>query len=806
MIDFEGCDVMKFKMFLSWTLMFLVLINFANAEYCFQEQANVSTTCGGLNTGSYNESAPTNGYWRDGSYDDLNTTLSSGLYLYVNYTLPYSAIGGYVQEKHYAYLVTETKNWSSYYCWNSSSINDVLQLRYSQQVHSGYYYIDIHCMRNNEWFLFRSIGGSAVLPDMAYNRIYEESMWWDIGAAGLNISVFDSNTHTEIYNWTITISNSTTTYSNILQTNPSFYNWSIIPRGPVTITISDGLSTIYYQNYTNTSTYIDNNKYIPLSVYLVEKTNNNATITSSNGLSFLQGVSNTISCSALSGPTSLYINSVNVSQPYTFKPTAGIYTVMCESYETDIYAPDTETQTITVTNSGYGCTDNTTYAFSTPISPTGTYLTLNFTGLAENNIVKSDLSDVYVTAPATINITDGFFVTVNTTGISNFTAYFGNYFAYNIYEYGVLSENISNIDANSQNNPYYVLSFIDEMSGEENLPQNSNASLISIYCNHGVSTTSLNDSHILVSSFERLDEIKTTISYSSSEIYSRNIHIDDDVEYRYVYLPDATQYQVVQLLMDIVDTTGLFSSGDLIVRKNINGNQEIITENTFDVESKVIVYLINGEKYMIYVDSGDDIRSIGYLYVDTVDLTKTIYIGDVYTTNSSYQNISYSLELINNDTISLSYIDNAGVTSSVEFYVYNYTDGALLYSASTTNHSIINFNYVVPDTDGQYQANVKIHHPLFGENTISITQLFQLGEILPEIFLSDEWMLRIVVFFLSLVPLYFGAKHGGTGAIVFVVCAMVFAFFEWFEISMAVLIIALVLAIFSKMTEERRVE
>ena len=63
----------------------------ATTEWCFQETANISTSCGGLSTGTYRFT----GDWSntvhlfDGLYNTQGTSLTDSSFFYINYSKPH---------------------------------------------------------------------------------------------------------------------------------------------------------------------------------------------------------------------------------------------------------------------------------------------------------------------------------------------------------------------------------------------------------------------------------------------------------------------------------------------------------------------------------------------------------------------------------------------------------------------------------------------------------------------------------------------------------------------------------------------
>ena len=371
----------------------------------------------------------------------------------------------------------------------------------------------------------------------------------------------------------------------------------------------------------------------------------------------------------------------------------------------------------------------------------------------------------------------------------------------------------------SEINPYVELTFVDERTGDVQLPPSANHTLY-LYCTNGISTHNITSDRMLVATNTQLDELKAQVQYSVTEIYNRNYLVRSNVESKNIYLVDANKDQVVQLLISLQDATGDFDNSVLKAKKYVEGTLYTITEHYFDAEDKVIAYLINADKYSLYIDNGIEERSVGDLNVDSVDLTKTLSIGEILVTNRTLGNLTWSLTNIS-DSISFSYIDWSGMTSSAEMYVY-YENDTLLYYTSSNNKSRINFVYTVPNVSLYYKVNVKIHHYTFGLNTIDLWYVppFGLeGGTFPyplafplsgtiEGFGDDEttsWANFAGVLIVIGTAMTFSAVAGPVGAIVGVLVAAVFLGFGWWSGSIVLIGIALILGVLNKMNKDRRV-
>lgn len=159
------------------------LINGAlqGTQHCYQETANVSTSCGGLSTGTYEcagsfQAGCTGGY--DGNYSTgiARTVDSEGSsYIYENYT----KTTGSINESKYNYKGYGSNSSGDYYdipqsCWDFN--NDMLSFRLESAKSGATYSNTAYCMNSTDWeqIIQFSAGGAQ----SAYRIVYEAAMNW----------------------------------------------------------------------------------------------------------------------------------------------------------------------------------------------------------------------------------------------------------------------------------------------------------------------------------------------------------------------------------------------------------------------------------------------------------------------------------------------------------------------------------------------------------------------------------------------------------------------------------------------------
>lgn len=218
------------KGFINLTLIY----NEAYEKICYQESANVSTACGGMNTGGYdNGLSPAGG---DGSvlYDGNWGTGAAGygggqIILRVNYTKPLGAINTSL------WLVKDTggeANLSVANCWNTYI--DKIELRASSD---GGTSITWQCRNKSLDFEELRLAAGA-------GTGYEEAMNWNITSYATNVSVNIGNNK---FNFTGQLQN---IYTNLASYINSYLSGCSYSGGycqvPINFTLNNG--TLNYDN------------------------------------------------------------------------------------------------------------------------------------------------------------------------------------------------------------------------------------------------------------------------------------------------------------------------------------------------------------------------------------------------------------------------------------------------------------------------------------------------------------------------------------------------------------------------------
>lgn len=201
--------------------MLVGIISIANASiipnWCYQEFANQTSSCGGLDTGLYEIT----GSWDDGPYiiDGNWTTYSNAskitsAELFINYTKhpdstgaiwTYRDINGYLNET----IIQD--------CWDV--YNDTLRLMISKGFRDDY--LDYWCYNGTDWYKLTCCTTTPMI-------LYEEAIYWNTSYDVPDITIY-SPTNTRYYTTSILV------------------NW--------TATDKDGISEMIWNNGTTNFTY-----------------------------------------------------------------------------------------------------------------------------------------------------------------------------------------------------------------------------------------------------------------------------------------------------------------------------------------------------------------------------------------------------------------------------------------------------------------------------------------------------------------------------------------------------------------------
>ena len=151
--------------------------------YCYQETANVSTSCGGLSTGSYEVYGDAwiggEGNLYDGNlatYANSQGGVGSIAYLNITYDKPNSYNNATWKVKDYDNTVNLTIPPN---CWDYHSDKIVLMVRSTNSQSGNSFKNVIWSCYDGTWNQLRLVGETSGIPGGGNNIVYEEAIFWE---------------------------------------------------------------------------------------------------------------------------------------------------------------------------------------------------------------------------------------------------------------------------------------------------------------------------------------------------------------------------------------------------------------------------------------------------------------------------------------------------------------------------------------------------------------------------------------------------------------------------------------------------
>lgn len=605
---------------------------------------------------------------------------------------------------------------------------------------------------------------------------------------GLNISTYYSDTGNLSDNWDIYITNGTDNYSSLSNNGTVMFEWDTIPTGDINITVNETNATLYYMNAT-TNTTINNSLFLPLNITLTAKTDNPMTITSSSGQSLISGQTTTISCTLSEGTPTMSINDVYLSNPYILTVSQGLYNIECDIGETNNYRPTTETETLTV-NALIACTTNSTFAFEKNISTSTNLTTIDMSSAVTQNLIKSDLSDVYVdnVSDTWKNISNGnYYIVVNNTGLSTINLKFGNYFVNNSWDNHQVEGTPINISEYTQINPYQIFNLLDELTGEYLSPPNATLMTIA-HCSSGDSYINIadNDTKFLLATSEYIDKAAIRITYTADAYYSRQLYpATSDALVLHFYLADAFINAIDRIDFIMQDQT--FYGSKFQVYKTISGEAMIITEGYFDVSHQFSTYLMEDLDYFLQTNDNGTIGDFGRI---TIVAPETKYIGDVQMITNP-ETLLLAENIVSNTwtdenytTLYFYYTDKLNQTINLTITAY-FENGSIFNQYFSSGINTVSINYNISDYSNQsFYVTYKAWHETFGNSPVEwLHNVF--NPITVDLGINTFWYPIFSLIILMIVGMTTTREAFIGGSVLFFISMILLVSIDWLTMSWA---------------------
>jgi len=510
-------------------------------EWCYQESANVSTACGGLDTGSYNGND-----WQnpdlviDGNWGTHSNPKTFGKSYYFNYTIPFAVEAIWKTQSSFASY--DIKNFT---IPNACLTGDTLILKVTAISSSNSIW---SCYNSSSaWFIVGSTtGGSSA------HYITEEAMWWKISITNIANATNIANGSTATFEWTGLADGVYNWYSVVtdgVESNTSdVWTFTVDTEDPTIIPDSIGLNKtyIYENNLTAQINASDTN------LYSVNVTFNGSAIfgiTNLNQTLYVYNLNQNIS----TYPTGVYNITFRVCDGFTEE-----LNCITETYEFYVYnytityiTPVLETSSQTFTLNITRDSDFITDANAT-LHWNGTAYSATKTATDDYFLLSKILTMPSITGNST-NITFNWTYTLvgntnETSRTSDYTQQIYNIDIDDCSTYSIVALNFSLIEESNNASIAGDMDFTFTLTAED------------VSISYSKSVTSVNSTAFCIPTDEigftaQLQSEYTANSYDGFTYFAYNLVINNVTQYIYYYLTNGTT---------IVEFTVLDQNGDAL--------------------------------------------------------------------------------------------------------------------------------------------------------------------------------------------------------------------------------------------------
>jgi len=224
--------------------------------------------------------------------------------------------------------------------------------------------------------------------------------------------------------------------------------------------------------------------------------------------------------------------------------------------------------------------------------------------------------------------------------------------------------------------------------------------------------------------------MKMDVSYASTS-YFRTLIPPKTQQNVTWWLLDLNQDTGVQIIINLVDLTGDFTSGIIRLITAVGGGNEDIIEQQFDISTSATLYLLKDGLYTVsLVNSANTIeRQLGNLIADAAG-TRTITYPNIpfYPENTILENnISWSYYFnVSSNTLRLQYNDATGSSTLIRWKIYNGSNtSSLLQTFTGTTNSSETFTYNAVSGNTTYFTELFVQNGLL---TFNITDIKTWGD------------------------------------------------------------------------------
>ena len=371
--------------------------------------------------------------------------------------------------------------------------------------------------------------------------------------------------------------------------------------------------------------------------------------------------------------------------------------------------------------------------------------------------------------------------------------------------------------------PYYNISFSTEDTWKTFNVSKALGSELYVFCPTAgtgyVNIRNRNVSSIILAPSEQPDNFQSRITWDSENTYTRSLIPFEETDNLTMYLLDIGNYSTYVATFTLSDMTGDFTSGYIRFMRYVEGNLVDMDSDWFGADDNVVVYLIDGMRYIIEIGTEDqsETRRLGWLTATSAETSKIITITPIFESGKMITPYDFiDLQFLTNysgSSVCLEYNDTRERTTWVNFLVYNQS-GTLLYNTTSTAQQSRTC-YVVPNNNASYVLIARVNHPdgsiidirkgidlLMGikrmiDMEYNVTKNMTLG------FSNTGLYNYAAVGIIASIAVIGGAFYAGTMAVVAALFATFFKFIGWLAVPWEVIALIVIVSMIAKLNERR---
>lgn len=381
---------------------------------------------------------------------------------------------------------------------------------------------------------------------------------------------------------------------------------------------------------------------------------------------------------------------------------------------------------------------------------------------------SSNMTWTTTTGTVWINITNG-------TNTINFTA---SGYATLSPSYTLASQ--SNTSSTIYFVPTITLNLYNETGGGPFHPNQTTSTTLRVFCPTKTIEINMTTNSTSTNSIDcSWDYMRMFVTYGNTTYYRTLIPALTSTSINW-YLINLNVDTVVQKTFYLNDITSQYGDGTFITDKIINTTQVRINEEEWDIENKVIVYMIVYNSYILSVTDNDDVTKVLGPFLADTSTSVTITVPTIpFEPDSTFDDILWGYE---SDQLAgwlyMSYSITAGSISSVNWVIQNASNPSQVFLNTTfvTTNGTANYTSMLNGTIYKSVLTIthlslgtKIDTKLWGGGALSDNTLPGVDN--PSTF--KKWLAFILIMVFTLI---FSGLSIGAAAITFTTMT---SFFSW---------------------------